>query len=581
MSDSVGQYLNEIGLVPLLTALEERELSQIIEKGRDAQAALDAGERGRELQRAVRAAANAKDRFIRANLRLVVSVARRYPLPPGMELLDLIQEGNLGLEHAVDKFDWRKGFKFSTYATFWIRQAIGRALDQKASLVRLPGDRSASLRAALRQVSGDGDELDDEHARLHRLTTPTSLDRTIGDDDSNELIDLLADANPGPEAQVMSREDDRMITDLLVGARQPGPPGRRAALRPAGRSQAQLPRGRRGARRHRRSRSPPGEAGGHRRPRAGRRAHRRRLIRTPFRHDAPASPSGASSRPGPHPGRRAPGNSPARPAPRGRILDGRQRRRRCGFAPTAPERPPFSRDFDLDAHLVAGPHGCPAARLARPRRPRSRHQGPVHLSPAGVRRRGPRPHRLAGPGRQRRGLPAPGRRLRRVVRRLLGRRHPQQAPGHPADGGRAHVLVRRPGREGRAHRRSVRQAPLVRHRDRRRRRAARRSAATSSTTSPSPPRPASPTPSGSLTAYNQSAATLNLVRAFTKGGFADLSRVHSWTQEFVASSNEGRRYEQVADEIDRALRFMKACGDAHQRAPPAPHRSTSSPATRP
>jgi RNA polymerase primary sigma factor len=216
MSDSVGQYLNEIGLVPLLTAQEERELSQIIEKGRDAQTAMDAGERGRELQRAVRAAAAAKDRFIRANLRLVVSVARRYPLPPGMELLDLIQEGNLGLEHAVDKFDWRKGFKFSTYATFWIRQAIGRALDQKASLVRLPGDRSASLRAALRQVSGDGDELDDEHARLHRLTTPTSLDRTIGDDDSNELIDLLADQNsPSPEAQVMARVEEQMLTDLL------------------------------------------------------------------------------------------------------------------------------------------------------------------------------------------------------------------------------------------------------------------------------------------------------------------------------------------------------------------------------
>jgi RNA polymerase primary sigma factor len=216
MSDSVGQYLNEIGLVPLLTAEEERELSKIIEKGREAQARLDAGERGRDLQRAVRSAANAKDRFIRANLRLVVSVARRYPLPPGMELLDLIQEGNLGLEHAVDKFDWRKGFKFSTYATFWIRQAIGRALDQKASLVRLPGDRSASLRAALRQVSGDGDELDDEHARLHRLTTPTSLDRTIGDDDSNELIDLLADeSTPSPEAQVMAQVEEQMITDLL------------------------------------------------------------------------------------------------------------------------------------------------------------------------------------------------------------------------------------------------------------------------------------------------------------------------------------------------------------------------------
>ncbi|MGZ0230638.1 MAG: sigma-70 factor domain-containing protein, partial [Acidimicrobiales bacterium] len=111
MSDSVGQYLNEIGLVPLLNAAEERELSQIIEKGLAARAKLAEGENNAELRRADRKAAQAKDRFIRANLRLVVSVARRYPLPPGMELLDLIQEGNLGLEHAVDKFDWRKGFK--------------------------------------------------------------------------------------------------------------------------------------------------------------------------------------------------------------------------------------------------------------------------------------------------------------------------------------------------------------------------------------------------------------------------------------------------------------------------------------
>src|SRR5215218_2538855 len=172
MSDSVGQYLNEIGTVPLLTADEERELSKAIEAGQRAARKLAHGADDALAQMAVCSAAAAKDRFIRANLRLVVSVARRYPLPPSMELLDLIQEGNLGLEHAVDKFDWRKGFKFSTYATFWIRQAIGRALDQKASLVRLPGDRSASLRAALRQASGDGDELDEEHARLHRLTTP-------------------------------------------------------------------------------------------------------------------------------------------------------------------------------------------------------------------------------------------------------------------------------------------------------------------------------------------------------------------------------------------------------------------------
>ncbi len=216
MSDSVGMYLNEIGMVPLLNAQEERELSQAIERGVAASARKAAGERGRELDREIAAAAAAKDRFIRSNLRLVVSVARRYPLPPGMELLDLVQEGNLGLEHAVDKFDWRKGFKFSTYATFWIRQAIGRALDQKASLVRLPGDRSAALRSALRAVSGDGDELDDENARLHRLSTPTSLDRTVGDDDSNELVDLLADdANPSPEAQLIDSEHSEWLHGLL------------------------------------------------------------------------------------------------------------------------------------------------------------------------------------------------------------------------------------------------------------------------------------------------------------------------------------------------------------------------------
>jgi RNA polymerase primary sigma factor len=215
MTDSIGLYLNEIGKVSLLTAEEERELSRAIEIGRAAAGRKAAGGRGRDLDRQITTAAAAKDRFIRANLRLVVSIARRYPLPQGMDLADLIQEGNLGLEHAVDKFDWRRGFKFSTYATFWIRQAIGRALDQKASLVRLPGDRSASLRAALRQVSGEGDELDAESARLHRLSTPVSLDRTVGDDGDTTLVDLLPNDQGTPEDAVMSHVDGELLDDLL------------------------------------------------------------------------------------------------------------------------------------------------------------------------------------------------------------------------------------------------------------------------------------------------------------------------------------------------------------------------------
>ena len=215
MNDSIGLYLNEIGKVPLLTADEEKELSRVIEAGRDAERRLESGEKGKELRKAVVAAAQAKDRFIRANLRLVVSIARRYPLPSGMDLLDLVQEGNLGLEHAVDKFDWRRGFKFSTYATFWIRQAIGRALDQKASLVRIPGDRAASLRAALRQTGAEGEELDNENAQLHRLTTPVSLDRTVGDDGDATLGDLIAADVISPEAAMLAGVDRELLDELL------------------------------------------------------------------------------------------------------------------------------------------------------------------------------------------------------------------------------------------------------------------------------------------------------------------------------------------------------------------------------
>jgi len=215
MSDSIGIYLNDIGKVALLDAEEEGELARLIEDGRNAAAKIAGGEDGARLHASVRAAANAKDRFIRSNLRLVVSIARRYPLPQGMDLGDLIQEGNLGLEHAVDKFDWRRGFKFSTYATFWIRQSIGRALDYKASLIRIPGDRSATLRAALRQSSGDSEGLDATNAELHRLSTPVSLDKSVGDDGDATLGDLVAHADATPEEAVIAAVDSELLDQLL------------------------------------------------------------------------------------------------------------------------------------------------------------------------------------------------------------------------------------------------------------------------------------------------------------------------------------------------------------------------------
>ena len=215
MRDSVGQYLHDIGTVPLLDKEQERSLAQQIEAGRDAQARLDAGERSPELRRAVRQGARAKDHFIRANLRLVVSLARRYPVPTGMEMMDLVQEGNLGLEHAVDKFDWRKGFKFSTYATFWIRQSIGRALDQKASLIRLPGDRSAQLRSAMRVASAENQPLSDEHLALQRLTSPTSIDRPVGEEGESSLGDLLAADVESPEQVVVAQAHEDTVVALL------------------------------------------------------------------------------------------------------------------------------------------------------------------------------------------------------------------------------------------------------------------------------------------------------------------------------------------------------------------------------
>lgn len=140
--DLVGVYLHEISRTPLLDAAKEVDLSKAIEAGLYAEHLLGedrvpAGVEREDLERLVVEGERAKDLFIRANLRLVVSIARRY-VRSGMPMLDLIQEGNTGLVRAVEKFDYERGYKFSTYATWWIRQAISRAIAQQERTVRLP-----------------------------------------------------------------------------------------------------------------------------------------------------------------------------------------------------------------------------------------------------------------------------------------------------------------------------------------------------------------------------------------------------------------------------------------------------------
>jgi RNA polymerase sigma factor (sigma-70 family) len=230
--DLTRRYLAELGSYPLLTAEDESRLAQAIALGRNAEARLDRGDvidrRDRvQLERAVRAADDARRQFIQSNLRLVVSIAKRYQTP-GMSLLDLIQEGNLGLMRAVEKFDHRKGFKFSTYATWWIRQAIGRGIADKGRTIRLPShlmDTLATLSrssAAMLKTLGrepSARELADEtgiplvkvESALRAAPDLVSLSAAIGDDGDNELGDLLSDpaaATPFDAAAAVIESED-------------------------------------------------------------------------------------------------------------------------------------------------------------------------------------------------------------------------------------------------------------------------------------------------------------------------------------------------------------------------------------
>ena len=214
VSDPVRMYLQEIGRVPLLDAQQEVELAMAMETGRRATAkleepdALAAAERAL-LQRSARDGARAQQRLVEANLRLVVSIAKKY-LGRGMPLLDLVQEGNLGLMRAVEKFDYRKGFKFSTYASWWIRQAVTRALADQGRTIRVPVhmvetiNKLAAVQRNLSQEYGREPSIEEIAAdleldpskvnELRRIAQdPLSLESPLGEEEDSTLGDFVED----------------------------------------------------------------------------------------------------------------------------------------------------------------------------------------------------------------------------------------------------------------------------------------------------------------------------------------------------------------------------------------------------
>jgi RNA polymerase sigma factor (sigma-70 family) len=223
-ADLVRVYLNEIGKVALLSAADEVELAKRIEAGLYANHLLTSPNsfttaRKREMRALVMDGERAKDHLLRANLRLVVSLAKRYT-GHGMPFLDLIQEGNLGLIRAVEKFDYTKGFKFSTYATWWIRQAISRAMADQSRTIRLPVhlveqvNKLQRIRREMNQELGReanhaelAHELDITEERVRELIDLSrdlvSLDQTVGTDDDASLGDFIADERATSAAETV------------------------------------------------------------------------------------------------------------------------------------------------------------------------------------------------------------------------------------------------------------------------------------------------------------------------------------------------------------------------------------------
>jgi len=242
--DSVGMYLDEIARTPLLDAITEVELSKTIEAGLMAKHLLDEGRVGRrkggapkyateeELVWLVEEGERSIQKFVTANLRLVVSIARKYGRS-AMPMLDLVQEGNTGLIRAVEKFDYAKGYKFSTYATWWVRQAITRGIAQQARVVRLPvhvveelNQVGSARRTLERQLGRDPDpeeiatELGMNLDRVIDLITwgreHVSLDTPVDDSGDTSLGDLIAqETAPGPDATFLDVESKDRLSHLV------------------------------------------------------------------------------------------------------------------------------------------------------------------------------------------------------------------------------------------------------------------------------------------------------------------------------------------------------------------------------
>ncbi len=248
--DLVRLYLEDVGRHNLLTKDDEIRLAQAIETGTAAVEKLETAKKltptqKRALKREIRQGEEAHRQFVNSNLRLVVSIAKKYQ-SSGLPLLDIVQEGNLGLIHAVDKFDWRKGFKFSTYATWWIRQAIQRGIANSARVIRLPvhaGDMLTALlklRASLEgslgrtptlaELAGEAELPLEKVVEVLRYAVDTvSLDEPVRDDGDAELGDFVEDRNavapfehaatsllPNEVAKVLSVLDERERTILTL-----------------------------------------------------------------------------------------------------------------------------------------------------------------------------------------------------------------------------------------------------------------------------------------------------------------------------------------------------------------------------